>query len=237
MSVVSIHQPAYLPWLGYFHKLMLSDVFVVLDNTQFEKNSFINRNKIRTGQGWTWLTIPLLTKGHFERTIADMEWDPAARWQRKHSESIRQAYGRAPFFDTYYPPLQAFLDGATRFSTLLVDMLRYFAAEVGADTRIVCASDLGVDGRKSDLILNICTALDARTYVSGSLGANYLDRAAFERAGLEIVVQQYRHPEYQQQHEPFEPFMAIIDCLMNHGGARTAELIVEGNLTPARVTR
>lgn len=232
MSVVSIHQPAYLPWLGYFHKLMLSDVFVVLDTTQFEKNSFINRNKIRTAQGWTWLTIPLLTKGHLEKTIADMEWDPAVRWQRKHGETIRQAYSRAPYFDEQYPALQGFLDGATRFSTLLLDMLRYFAAQIGARARIVCASELAVDGRKSDLILNICTALNATTYVSGALGANYLERAAFERAGVEVIVQQYHHPRYQQLHEPFEPFLAIIDCLMNHGGDRTAALIVEGNLAP-----
>lgn len=231
MKVVSMHQPAYLPWMGYLHKVLLSDEFIVLDATQFEKNSFINRNKVRTAQGWTWLTIPILTKEHLNKTITEMEWDSTAGWQRKHLETLRQSYARAPHFDRYFADVRMAIEGATDFTTLLVDMLRFFAHELGASTAIRRATELTPVGRKSDLVLKLCETAGADVYVSGALGAEYLDRDAFAKAGIDVRVQQYQHPTYAQLHEPFEPYMGIVDCLFNHGGSQTAELIMHGNTT------
>lgn len=222
--------------MGYFHKLMLSDIFVVLDTTQFEKNSFVNRNRVRTAQGSTWLTIPMKTKGHLGRTIREMAWDETVPWQRKHVETIRQAYSRAAYFDRYFPAMREFLESASGFSPLLMNMLRYFAGELGAATRIVAASDVAAGGRKSELVLNICRELGAGTYVAGAQGADYLDRDAFRAAGVDVWVQAYTHPVYRQFYQPFEPFMGIIDCLMNHGASETAALVFEGNATKAQIT-
>lgn len=229
MKIVSIHQPAYLPWLGFFHKLLVSDIFVILETTQFEKNSFVNRNKIRTANGWTWLTVPLLTKGHFEKTIRDMTWNPAVSWPRKHLESIKLAYSKAPFFSHYYPILVDWLAQAKGFHPLLMTMLRFFAAELEATTQLIGSSELKASARKSDLILEICRELGADLYFSGPQGADYLDLEAFHRFGIDVHLQDYRHPIYLQTYSGFESHMGIIDCLMNHGPEGTRAIIFEGN--------
>ena len=99
--IVSIHQPAYLPWLGYFHKILRSDVFVFLDTVQLEKNGFANRNRVRTRSGVRWLTVPLLIKGHMGRSIRGMQINRAAGWQRKHLRTMEQAYRNRPHYDRY----------------------------------------------------------------------------------------------------------------------------------------
>ena len=97
--IVSINQPAYLPWLGYFHRIAISDVHVVLDHVQFEKNSYCNRNKIRVGNDACWLTVPVQTKGKFgELPISDLQIAENLSWQRKHWEGLRMNYASAPHF-------------------------------------------------------------------------------------------------------------------------------------------
>jgi hypothetical protein len=237
MKVVSIHQPAYLPWLGYFHKLLLADTFVVLDSTQFEKNSFINRNRIRTANGWSWLTIPILTKGHLEKSIREMEWDPRQKWQRKHLATLRQAYARAPHADRYLPVLEELIGQAESFDSLLMRMLTFFAAELGAETRIVRASELRAAGHKTDLLLAICEELGADVYVAGKLGAGYLDHETFDAAGVAVHTQEYEHPVYAQAHPGFEPYMSVIDCMMMHGGTGTRAIVMRGNLSRVELER
>ena len=219
--IVSINQPAYLPWLGYFHRVAASDRHVVLDSVQFEKNSFTNRNRIRTREGSTWLTVPVSTKGRFgDLVIRDLEIADDPRWATKHWATLEASYRKAPYFaahapffeDTYHRPWKKLNDLAAHITAYLLEAF-------GIATPLVTSTDLGVGGAKDELVLNLCQATGATVYLSGPLGRDYLRPELFEAAGIEVRFDDYRHPEYRQAHPGFEPAMAAVDLLFNYGPA------------------
>lgn len=227
---VSIHQPAYLPWLGYFERIVRSDLHVVLDHVQFEKNSFINRNRIRTRDGWMWLTVPVLTRGRFgDLSIRELRIDNTQRWAEKHWRAIAQNYARAPQFERH----AAFLEDcyATRWDRMidLAAALRdYLLDALAIRTPLRSSSEMQPRGVKSDLVLELCRECSAKTYLSGAQGRGYLDEPAFAAAGIRITYQDYRHPRYAQAGGPgFEPNMSALDLLLNHGSA-SHEILLRG---------
>lgn len=222
--IVSIHQPAYLPWLGYFDKIMRSDVFVYLDTVQFQKNSFQNRNKIRTADGWAWLTVPVITKGVLYTTrLREITIDNRQNWRAKHRKALDINYRKAPFYER----CREYFDDCyrrewERLSDLCCDMLRFFLNALGITTRIVKSSELpAFTSSKSDLILAICRALGATAYMSGALGRDYITIGDFGAAGIEVTFQDYRHPVYRQTYPGFEPYMGIVDVLANESDPRS----------------
>ncbi len=218
--IVSINQPAYLPWLGYFHRIQASDLHIVLDHVQFEKNSTTNRNRIRTAQGWSWLTVPLKTKGRFGNlAINEVEIDGERGWPAKHWGTLRQNYAKAPhfaaharFFEELYARPWARLAGLLEAAT---GYLLEHAFRIG--TPLLRSSGMAVAGRKSELVLNLCRAAGAKVYLSGPLGRDYLDQEAFREAGIEIRYHDYAHPTYAQAYPGFESAMSAVDLLFNHG--------------------
>ncbi|MEI8292954.1 MAG: WbqC family protein [bacterium] len=217
--IVSINQPAYLPWLGYFERIARSDAHIVLDHVQFEKNSFTNRNKVRTREGFAWLTVPIRTKGRFgDLSIAGLSFAENDPWQKKHWATLRLNYSRTPFFASYataYEPLYEHVwDG---FGPMVRAFLAQHVRDLGISTPLLFSSELGVGGTKSQLILNLCKSAGATTYLSGPLGRNYLDEGLFLESGISVVYQDYTHPTYTQHLNGFEPFMCILDLIFNHG--------------------
>jgi len=217
--VVSINQPAYLPWLGYFDRIIKSDIHIVLDHVQFEKNSMVNRNKIRTPQGWAWMTVPVLTKGRFgDLSISTLKINDTVRWSKKHWRTLEMNYSRAPFFDEYAPFFMDVFHREWSYLSLLVNEINSYVLEVlDVGTRIVYSSDLGVTQKKTDLILELCKKVDAKTYISGPFGRDYLDRGKFEELNIQLQFHDYSHPAYRQAFSGFEPYMSVIDLLFNHG--------------------
>lgn len=228
--VVSIHQPAYLPWLGYFHRIAISDLHVVLDHVQFEKNSFTNRNKIPTGRGWAWVTVPVRTKGRFgDLAIRTLEIETTTNWRRKHWEAIRHTYTGAPFFAEH---ARFFEDAYRREWRYLADLCahvtRYLLEQFDIRTKTLRSSELNAGGAKDDLVLNICRQLGATRYLSGPLGRRYLDEDKFRAAGIVVGYHDYQHPRYPQcGGSGFEAGMAAIDLLFNRG-PRSGATIGEG---------
>jgi len=216
---ISINQPAYLPWLGYYERIAVSDVHVVLDHVQFEKNSFINRNRITTKNGPAWLTIPVLTSGRFQALpINQVIIDNQPDWKRKHWESIRQAYRKSPHFSLHEAFLTEFY--ATEWNLLLkycMHLNEYLLDVLSIKTPLILSSELGINSKKTDLVLDICKKLGATTYYSGALGKNYLDEEAFQAEGIEVVYQDYHHPVYRQMHIPFVSHLSTLDLICNHG--------------------
>lgn len=219
VEVVAIHQPEHLPWLGYLDKLARADVFVLLDTVQFKKHYFDNRNRIRTPDGWLWLTVPVLSRGRFGQPIRDVEINAGDRWQPRYWRSVELNYRRAPHFGRYAPFLaETFLQRDwKRLVDLNVHLIRWAAEQFGLERRFVLASDLGVEGAGSRLLADIVEKLGARTYLSGISGRDYLDEAEFRARGIAVQYQAFHHPVYRQAHGSFEPRMAFIDLLMNHG--------------------
>ena len=215
-------QPAYLPWLGYFDRIACSDIHIVLDDVLIDRSSktkFANRNKVRTKQGWNWLTVPLKTSGRSsEMHLNAIEIADDSRWCSKHWETIRFSYAKAPYFAEHR---DFFAAAYSARWTLLRDLVRsttdYLRGTLRIPTKILYSSEMPVEGSKSDLILNLCRAAGATSYISGPFGRDYLQHDSFSANGIEIQYHDYNHPSYPQVYPGFEPFMSVIDLLFNCG--------------------
>lgn len=225
--IVSINQPSYLPWLGYFHRIAVSDLHIVLDHVQFEKNSFTNRNKMRTNDGWQWLTVPVRTKGQFgSLEIKQIEIEAASNWAKKHLAAIRQHYSKAPFFPIHSPFFEeTFQQPWIRLDDLLWRTTHYLLEALGIRTPLLRSSEMKPQGHKDELVLDLCRKAGATHYLSGSLGRDYLREPLFAGAGIRVSFQDYSHPQYHQLYAGFEPYMAVIDLLFNHGPEGLAILL------------
>lgn len=213
---LSAHQPAYLPWLGYFDKLIRSDIFVYLDSVQYERNSFINRNRIKTSRGEIWLTVPVKMKGHLKKTIAEMEIDNRQNWKTKHLNSIYLNYKKAPYFEKSYESLKGlYMKEFGLLSDLCYEHLLFWFEFLGIKKDVRKSSSLPVKDKKGDLVIGLCRYFKADHYISGALGKDYLDRESFGRLGIGIEFQDYRHPVYPQLWGDFLPYMSILDFCMN----------------------
>jgi hypothetical protein len=230
---VAIHQPHFLPWLGYLHRMAQVDTFVVLDHVQFERRNYQNRTMIRMEDEARWLTVPVVQRSQKERIIdkeIDNRPDGAKWWAPNHFATLRHAYRHAGFFGTYAAALKQLFE--TRRERLVdlnqagLDILR---AAFGIATPLVRSAELELCGARSDLILDVCRALGADTLLAG-MGASrdYLDVKAFERAGVRIEYHDFRHPEYPQcGAAPFMRGLSAIDLLFNCGPASRDILFAE----------
>lgn len=215
--VVSIHQPECFPWLGFVDKAASCDAFVLLDDAQYSKNYFNNRNKVRTAQGWSWLTVPVETAGRSGQTFAESRLKEDG-WRRKHLATWTQCYGPAPFGDRYLPWLsELYAAPHATLAAFNVAFIRRLLAEFGVKAEVRLSSELGCPGTATDKLLAICRALGADEYLSGVSGRDYLEEGKFAAAGVKVRYQEFHHPVYTQRFEPFLPAMTSLDLLFNHG--------------------
>lgn len=228
--ILTAHQPVYLPWLGLFHKIALADTFVSFNQVQYLPKDWNNRNRIKTPQGPMWLTAPVLGKGYLEKKINEIEIDNSKPWQRKHWRSILGNYRSAPYFGKYS---DFFEDVYRREWHLLVDlndfMLKWFLDTLGIEVKFLTASNYSFQGRKSDLVLDMCKQLDADVYIFGALGKGYATVEEYERMGVRLVFQEYHHPEYPQLHGSFVSHLSIVDLLFNCGSS-SLDILMSGNM-------
>ena len=226
--LVAIHQPLYLPWLGYLSRMAQADLFVLLDHVQFERRNYQNRARIALNGEARWLTVPLEQRSRDE-SIAEKRVDnrlPGARhWSRIHFLTLRHAYREAPHAATVLPALRAVYE---RRYERLVDLscaaLEMLREAFAIRTPLVRSSALAPQGTKSELVLDLCRRVGASALLVG-LGASrrYLDRSAFARAGIALVFQQFEHPVYRQcgaapfARAPFLPGLSALDLLLHCG--------------------
>jgi len=216
--ILTAHQPVYLPWLGLFHKIALSDMFCIFDDVQYLPKDWNNRNRIKTNSGDLWLTVPVLTIGHREKPIREIEINRTIDWRKKHWKTIMLAYKKAPYFSRYS---DFFEDLYKREWDNLVKLndyiLLYLLDQFKIKVEIRRASDEKFEGEKSALVLNMCKKLGADVYIFGALGKDYAEVDKFEQARIKVNFQEYVHPEYPQLHGKFIPYMSVIDLLFNCG--------------------
>lgn len=217
-SKISIHQPNYLPWAGYFSKILQGDIFVLLDQVQYSKNSVINRNVIKTPQGSFFLSIPIEKKFYHEK-IKDVLLPQENKWAIKHWKSIETNYSRAPFFNSYKDFFSKHFSSSPK---KLVDfnekMIRYLIKELKIEVEIRRSSELKVpDVKASDLLLSIVEVLGGSTYISGPGGREYLHEPAFNERNVKVEYTNYPNPSYPQLFGDFLPRLSVIDLLFNVG--------------------
>jgi hypothetical protein len=219
--VVAIHQPHYLPWLGYLHRMAAVDLFIVLDHVQFERRGYQNRSRIRLEDAAFWLTVPVVQRSQKERILDKQIDNQGPRpWGALHFATLRHAYRDAEPFGSYAGALRRILERRwERLADLNGAMLELLREAFDIRTPLARSSELGVDGAKSDLILNLCRAAGADVLLAG-FGASreYLDAEAFARNGVRIERHDFTHPTYPQcGTQPFIAGLAAIDLLFNCG--------------------
>lgn len=215
--ILSAHQPAYLPWLGYFDKIARADIFVYLDTVQYEKNSFINRNQIKTPQGLLWLTIPVKSKGHMSSSLITTEIDCGQAWKKKHIKSIEMNYRKAANFELNFPKICDLINmPIENLADYCYIQLKFWCEQLNIKTRIVRSSELQLYTFKSDLILELCQTLSATRYFSGALGRDYLVEDDFDAAGIDVEYQNFTCLNYPQLWGGFTPNLSILDAWMNN---------------------
>lgn len=231
--IVTIHQPEHMPWLGFFNKLAKADVFVILDSVQFEKNYFQNRNKIIGTNGPQWIRIQVRMKGHMENTIANTEVNLQGNlnWKEKYLQTIKQSYGRYPHFKEVYSVIEeVFSQDSILLCDYNIGIIKAFSDKMGLYPTFIRSKDLHIDGLKSSLILDICKKTNASTYIAGPSGRDYLDMDSFKNAGINVVFNDYHHPEYPQMRtERFVSYMSSVDLFMNVGFEEGRRIIMDGN--------
>jgi hypothetical protein len=225
---VAIHQPHYLPWLGYFAKWAAADRFILLDTVQYEKNGWQNRNRIKTPAGPRWLTVPVHAR--LGTPIRDVTIDTTQPWRERHLRAIEQAYAKAPHLPRYHDALGSIYRADwDRLAPLAVASALWLADALGVATPVALASELGAaawspqDDATARLVA-LCRAVGADRYLAGQDGARYIDARQFAAAGIAVEAQRYEHPVYAQLHGEFVPFLSTVDLLLTQGDEALAIL-------------
>jgi len=215
--IVSIHQPQYLPWLGYFDKIDRADVFVLLDTVQYKKNEWQNRNRIKTARGAQWLTVPVTY--HYPQLICEVGVNSRERWQHRQQQALVTNYRKAPFWGHLEELFEEIFSRPWEtISELNIHVVKRLAAILGIETPIHVASGLGSFPEDPDeRLIALTKHFGAGMYLAGNGGHGYMDLKKFERAGVEVLFQDYRHPRYDQLFGEFETNMSVIDLIYNHG--------------------
>jgi hypothetical protein len=219
-------QPSYLPWRGYFDLVDRADVFVFYDDVQYDKHGWRNRNRIKTANGVSWLTVPVHAHGAVEggTPIADIAIDHRRDWVRAHAETLRHAYGRQPFYAQYAPLLASVLEKRhARLADLTVELTVAIASELGCATEFVRSSEFALNGRKNDRLIDLLERIGADHYISGPSARAYIAPERFDAAGIALEYAAYDYPEYPQPHPPYEPAVSIVDALFALGGPATID--------------
>jgi len=228
----AIMQPTYFPWLGYFDLIDQVDTFIFLDDVQFEKQSWQQRNQIRTAKQLEWITVPVRIKGRFGQLIKEVQINPV-KFPVKHFKLLKQNYSRASYFEHYYNDIQHVIQEAclSQFlSNLNIEVIKWICLKLGIKTKFFKSSDIGVKGKKSERIVNLLKELEISTYISpkGSLGYIKEEYTWFKENRIAVYFTNYDHPEYRQVYSPFIPYASVVDLLFNEGGGNSLNIIRSG---------
>lgn len=225
MTRLVVLQPSFLPWLGHLDQYDWADIFVLYDDTQFDKHGWRNRNRILTPNGVSWLTVPVQTKGLNKPLNLEVPINNNSNWQKKMLASIRQSYSKTPYFVEYFPALETALSAPHDY---LIDLnlstFRWLVESLGMPWKVVRSSELDVSGRKTERLVAICEKFQATDYLTGDAAKDYLDEGQFDRAGIQVHWHSYRHPCYEQGKDEFIPYLSVVDLLFREG-PRSLEIL------------
>lgn len=218
---IAILQPSYIPWLGYFDQINRVDTFIFYDDVLYTKNDWRNRNKIKTSQGATWLTIPVDIHNRLTNHLLIKD-APLADEDilKKHLKAIELNYKKAPFFKEFFPILTLLFSEQYIFlSDVNISIIKAISDFLGIKKiNFLKSSDLDiVNENPTDRLIDICKKLKATHYLTGNSAKNYLDEKLFAKNGIILEYQEYIHPTYKQLWGDFVPYLSVIDLIFNEG--------------------
>jgi len=228
-KILSLMQPTYFPWLGYFNLIKQSDIFVLYTTTQLQKRSWQVRNKIKTTQGEIFLSIPVKkTTNRDNLMIENAEVLYDNKWNTKHLASIKHAYSKTPYFKNIFPLIEYHLNGTHKSLTdITCGLILDIVSLLNIDTKIVLSSDINYTGKKDHALISICKELGVNKYLSVRGSMNYIldGENLFKTNNIDLLWHEYKHPVYKQVNGNFVPYIGIIDALFNIGPEKTSKLI------------
>lgn len=223
-----IHQPDFLPWAGFFHRLLHADLYIALDHAQFvsgTSRSWTHRDRIKTPHGPRWLSLSV-QKAPLGTPICEIRLSPDAAWRQANLNLLRESYRQAPYFDELFPRLEALYQ---RRDARLVDMtlasIDLLQDLLGLETPRQLSSALAPTGASNEMLVDLLAKAGVTRYLSGIGARAYFDPAPFAAAGIEVRWQSFAHPVYPQLHGEFVPMLSAIDMLFNCGVERSRELL------------
>ena len=219
MTKVLITQSNYIPWKGYFDSINLVDIFIVYDDMQYTKRDWRNRNKLKSPQGTSWLTIPITVKGKYLQKINETIVSDE-NWAKKHWKTICQYYAKAPFFSDYKLRFEEiYLNCNTNnLSEINIRFIQTVNSILDISTKILRSSEFDLVDGKSERIIDLCKQLDGSDYFTGPAAKNYLDEQLFSDEGIQVHYFDYSdYPEYSQLYDGFAPDVSILDLIFNEG--------------------
>jgi WbqC-like protein family len=213
----AIHQPQYFPYPGFFHKLAMSDVYVIMDDAQYDKR-YTNRNRIITPDGPIWITVPINKKQKFSPNN-EVEINNELPWEALHWKQIQLSYNNSKFFPMYRGYFQEIYSRKwEKLFDLNFETLRQVISWLEIKVEIVQESSLGIKKSSTERLVEVCKVVGATEYVAGSGSKNYMDESLFERNNIKVVYQNYEPIVYEQRlSKNFEPNLSVIDLLANVG--------------------
>jgi hypothetical protein len=217
--ILAAHQPNYLPWAGYFYKMARCDAFVFLDSVQYSRTSYTARCLIKGIRGKSqWLSVPVFKKGRYFQNISEVNIDNDSEWQKAHQRSLESCYSKAPYFrESSWLNDAAYKNKWDRLSLLNIELIKSIAVNLGVIPKFTNLSELNINSKSSELLIDICNKMSAQVYLSGPGGKKYLDEKKFKEAGIELRFVTYYPQAYPQLCGDFVPGLSIIDMLYNCG--------------------
>lgn len=214
---VAVHQPNFLPWIGYFYKMYHSDIFILGDNVQYIRKGFINRNIIKTPQGAKWLTVPVCQR--YQSLISDIKIDNRFNWRKKHLRTFEVNYKRTKFFSEFFEVLKNVYNSQewTSLCDFNISLIKAILSYLMIDKSLIKASNLNVKGERTDLIIDIVKSVRGTIYLSGYGGKKYQNEQLLEKQEIKLKYYDFVHPVYNQLWGDFIPNCSIIDLLFNYG--------------------
>lgn len=228
--IVAIHQPNWLPWLGYFHKIARADTFVFLENVQFSKGSYTNRVRILLDGEPRWLTQPV--KHDSGKKISEMKFS-VPDWKSRNLSTLYNAYKDTAHFNAVLRVLEDLITASPEdfLGTTNRHMIEALCGRMSIGARFASDAEFGVSGQSGDdrliELVRACAPNNAR-YMSGTGGRKYQDEAKFRAAGIDVIYNDYIHPVYDQGTKSFVPGLSIVDALFRLGWEETAQVIAAG---------
>ncbi len=217
---IGIIQSSYIPWKGYFDFIDSVDVFVFLEDVQFTRRDWRNRNIIKTANGPRWLTLPVESKGKYDQLISDVRVADRS-WYLDHLNSLRHAYARAPHFKVVWPYVESMYSEAAseeHLSSVNVALIRSIMGYLNIRTPLRLSTEFPATSGKNERLMSICSELGATEYVSGPAARSYIDEKTWADAGIRVRYKSYSgYGEYPQLHGEFEDRVSILDLLFNCG--------------------
>lgn len=233
MKKIAISQPRYLPSCNYIERMIISDVFVLMDNVQHQKRAFEHRNKIKTNHGGHWLSIPIDRKNSPSKRIKDLVVISKDAWEINHLNSFKQFYAKTPFYSEIIFLLEKYYSKKRKnLNDVVMDMLSIIIDYLELEVNLEIASNHEWRASGDDLIIEMTKKFSGDTYISGPNGRNYIDKTKFQNNNIELLFHEYDHPIYNQLWGPFLPYMTIWDLLF-YKCKESKDIIKKGRLENA----